>query len=722
MPSAWFENPHSLKEKYLMSPKNLRIVILTLLLALLGATQAFAQGAIYDSTSNPLPGNVDSFGYEATSSSAIGDRVRFSAGSGRHLTTVVQTMSSFGCESGHWNTGNCQTTPGATFPHPITLNIYQVGTGNQVGTLIRSVTQLFAIPYRPSADPVNCTGANAGKWYHAPSNTCFNGYATNITFNLAGLNLVLPDEVIYGIAYNTTHYGTAPIGAGAPCYSTPQGCGYDSLNLGVAETAPTVGTDPAPDDAYYSSPAASNYCDGGANGTGTFRLDAGCWTGFKPAIQFNADFISCTTDVVSEGDITRQLENTPPTDNWVFYFRTPASLGTFRNGPGTPPAGTGSFETVTPTGGDKGFLFNYDHIGTQLASINQLGYATYRAANPADNNAQLPAINIQIDINGGSLNPGEFATLVFEPIYNTAQGPIQDNTWQTWDAYRGGTARWWGTGAVGAAGCDPAAPLCSWSDILALYPNATIVGGYGINQGSGNPALTASTDVLSIGYGSVCVTYDFEPDTDGDGIVDGDDNCPNTQNPDQADLDNDGIGNACDPDDDGDGVNDNVDNCQFTPNSNQANNDGDALGDVCDPDDDNDGVADGTDNCQFTPNPSQANNDGDALGDVCDPDDDNDGVLDGPDNCDFVANPSQQDTDHDGLGNACDPDDDNDGVPDGSDACPGTPTGTPVGSTGCPVVLNKDQCKNGGWQTLFRANGTPFKNQGDCVSYTSNWK
>lgn len=38
------------------------------------------------------------------------------------------------------------------------------------------------------------------------------------------------------------------------------------------------------------------------------------------------------------------------------------------------------------------------------------------------------------------------------------------------------------------------------------------------------------------------------------------------------------------------------------------------------------------------------------------------------------------------------------------------------------VATNKDQCKNGGWQTAKRANGTGFKNQGDCVSYTNNGK
>jgi hypothetical protein len=73
------------------------------------------------------------------------------------------------------------------------------------------------------------------------------------------------------------------------------------------------------------------------------------------------------------------------------------------------------------------------------------------------------------------------------------------------------------------------------------------------------------------------------PDRDGDGILDADDNCPDDPNADQADLDGDGLGDACDPDGDGDGVLNDDDNCPSVPNADQADLDVDGIGDLCDP-------------------------------------------------------------------------------------------------------------------------------------------
>ncbi len=71
-------------------------------------------------------------------------------------------------------------------------------------------------------------------------------------------------------------------------------------------------------------------------------------------------------------------------------------------------------------------------------------------------------------------------------------------------------------------------------------------------------------------------------DTDADGVLDHEDNCPAVANPDQADTDGDGLGDACDADDDGDGVRDVLDNCPTVANPGQADSDGDGMGDACD--------------------------------------------------------------------------------------------------------------------------------------------
>ncbi len=76
-------------------------------------------------------------------------------------------------------------------------------------------------------------------------------------------------------------------------------------------------------------------------------------------------------------------------------------------------------------------------------------------------------------------------------------------------------------------------------------------------------------------------------------------------------TDNDGVAAGFQPvpgscigtanDNDGDGVPNGDDNCPLVANPDQANNDGDALGDICDPDDDNDGVPDPDDCAPFEP-------------------------------------------------------------------------------------------------------------------------
>jgi hypothetical protein len=260
------------------------------------AVAAGAAGAsgtvLYNNIASPLPGNVPSEAFEATQTSQFGGQVELT-GPTATTTAITVGMSSWGCQSGTWFEHNCTTTPGAKFEWPVTLRVYTVGTANAVGTQIAALTKTFKMPYRPSVSP-KCTGESAGAWFRG--GVCFNGRLFKIVFTLRGVTL--PSKAIIAVSYNTSDYGVPQ--RPKPCDSEPQGCPYDSLNVGLTEPVnfniknepepvpPFTGADPAPEDAYQNSQTGGQYCDSGLGGTGTFRLDSGvppCWSGYQPLFE-----------------------------------------------------------------------------------------------------------------------------------------------------------------------------------------------------------------------------------------------------------------------------------------------------------------------------------------------------------------------------------------------------------------------------------------------------
>lgn len=179
-------------------------------------------------------------------------------------------------------------------------------------------------------------------------------------------------------------------------------------------------------------------------------------------------------------------------------------------------------------------------------------------------------------------------------------------------------------------------------------------------------------------------------DSDGDGVLDSVDRCPDALEDRDGFQDEDG---CPDPDNDVDRIPDSVDQCRDQAEDFDKFQDEDGCPDV---DNDGDGVPDSSDQC---PNAAE-DTDGYQDDDGCpDEDNDGDGVPDAKDACPNAAEDMDGYNDQDGCP---DPDNDGDVIPDEKDACPLSPEDKDgfQDEDGCPDLDNdgdgvpdaKDKC------------------------------
>jgi len=213
-----------------------------------------------------------------------------------------------------------------------------------------------------------------------------------------------------------------------------------------------------------------------------------------------------------------------------------------------------------------------------------------------------------------------------------------------------------------------------------------------------NTATWSAPDEGGQGGSATTASIEVWRDGDDEGWYDREDGCPDVFDPLQTDTDGDGINDACDtcpevagggsgPDSDGDTIPDECDQCPTFDDRLDA--DGDTVPDACDVcptfddrlDADGDGVPDDCDVCPT--GDDTADSDADGTPDACDlcegfNDDDDDDGDDVPDGCDECPGNDNLDNDGDGIPDACDIcalgddalDDDGDTVPDACDQCP----------------------------------------------------
>jgi hypothetical protein len=261
-----------------MNPRRWGIAAVVAAVCVVFATSAGAVGSsdVYNATPSPLPPNVVSLGFEATSTSEFGDHVNL-GGSNRVLNSVTVTMSDWALYA-DYSTDVRYAGSSTTWTHPITVNVYSshLGANHAPDTLLATTTQSVTIPWRPVADPT-CAGGTA---WRAGDGQCYNGLAFNATFDFSSSNVTLPNDVIVSVAYNTGDYGAAPLHVAGP---------YNSLNVGIPTAqAVSTGSDVDTGAVFWNTSFAPFYTDGGAAGVGTFREDTGWAPNGTVALRISA--------------------------------------------------------------------------------------------------------------------------------------------------------------------------------------------------------------------------------------------------------------------------------------------------------------------------------------------------------------------------------------------------------------------------------------------------
>ena len=427
--------------------------------AVVPAAAAPSDTVVYDSVPATLASSYPSLGYQATSTDEFGDYIVL-GGSQRELTTATVGMVSWTC--GNWESGSspCTTTPGDTYTHPITLNLYAVDTSGAVpaaGTLLTSITQDQAIPYRPSAS-AECTGGNAGKWWDGAA--CNNGYAFTLTFDLGGV--VVPGEVIVAVAYNTQTHGAAPAGVTGP---------YNSLNVALAPAAPSVGTDETEDEVLWDTSVAGFYADGGAGGTDTLRVDTD-WSGYHGLI-LRLSATSPVTNVECSAITTASAATDLNLDGWDFAQTRAHGSNTF-----VP----GGLQVTTTVGDSLAKAAGYKAIDIALAEVGDI------AIDLTGTTGVPPSVQLGTDLDNNGTQDGY---LVYEPSY------YGENLWASNAIVSGGFT---GLPTVGGGGGLISGTIDQY---LAAYPDARVLS-FGYSLGSG---VIGSSVITSITVG--CTEYPF---------------------------------------------------------------------------------------------------------------------------------------------------------------------------------------------------------------------
>jgi hypothetical protein len=213
--------------------------------------------------------------------------------------------------------------------------------------------------------------------------------------------------------------------------------------------------------------------------------------GVAIAVQASASAASCTTivhndlkNVITTNDGTQTNATAELLDDGVKISTPDAQSWVY-----TPFTDSSTLSNVTP-GSYR--TFKYDTTGGIV----------------------LPTYKIEVYLSGLATPAAgwvgsNYTTLNYEPYQDKGNGAVKTNTWQTWDTFEGGDAKWWSSHPLTAiAGDQGQATPQKWSAIVSAYPDAKVIS-YEIGQGTHNDgAVTAFNDLTYTGDKG-CVTQNW---------------------------------------------------------------------------------------------------------------------------------------------------------------------------------------------------------------------
>ena len=139
-----------------------------------------------------------------------------------------------------------------------------------------------------------------------------------------------------------------------------------------------------------------------------------------------------------------------------------------RNGPATPPMGTGSLGFSVGSPSEKAAYGNEkDFRGQPVSGLDRVGFSVYTTGeDAAKGSPNMPSIAFEIDPNL-TATPSNFSTLVFVP--NTTA----PNAWTSIDATDPATGFWFLTGAAGTATNCNQTTTCTFAQVKAALAQGT---------------------------------------------------------------------------------------------------------------------------------------------------------------------------------------------------------------------------------------------------------